>query len=206
MADAVTHTEKVITGEVAPVTHFEKVIAEYGGGGSATLIEKSITENGEYNASDDNADGYSSVTVAVSGGTNFSKMDVRCLLMGTGSSFLSRSTTYLNNDNSIDISNVVYGQTLVLLNPVDNLAIGKLVNPGDGYNISFVPTENCKVYEGETEIDLNEIFQSTSTPEGPTTYQPDGVKTHYLTGNKSPYAGVTRKLFDSGISTTFTIE
>lgn len=39
--------------------------ASGGGGGSATLIEKSITENGEYNASDDNADGYSKVTVDV---------------------------------------------------------------------------------------------------------------------------------------------
>ena len=34
----------------------------------ATLIEKSITENGEYNASEDNADGYSKVTVDVAGG------------------------------------------------------------------------------------------------------------------------------------------
>ena len=39
-----------------------------GGGGSATLIEKIITENGTYNASDDNADGYSKVTVNVAGG------------------------------------------------------------------------------------------------------------------------------------------
>ena len=38
-----------------------------GGGGTPapTLIEKSITANGEYSASDDSADGYSSVTVAV---------------------------------------------------------------------------------------------------------------------------------------------
>ena len=33
--------------------------------GPPTLIEKSITENGTYNASDDEADGYSSVTVEV---------------------------------------------------------------------------------------------------------------------------------------------
>lgn len=42
------------------------------GGGSntpaPTLITKSITQNGTYNASDDNADGYSSVNVNVSGG------------------------------------------------------------------------------------------------------------------------------------------
>lgn len=37
-------------------------------GGSAILTTKSITANGTYNASSDNADGYSSVTVNVSGG------------------------------------------------------------------------------------------------------------------------------------------
>lgn len=36
-----------------------------GGGSSATLTTKNITENGTYNASDDSADGYSSVTVNV---------------------------------------------------------------------------------------------------------------------------------------------
>ena len=39
-----------------------------GGGSSPTLITKSITQNGTYNASSDNADGYSQVTVNVSGG------------------------------------------------------------------------------------------------------------------------------------------
>lgn len=38
------------------------------GGGGSTLITKSITQNGTYNAQDDNADGYSQVTVSVSGG------------------------------------------------------------------------------------------------------------------------------------------
>lgn len=41
-----------------------------GGGGSATLIEKTITANGEYNASDDGADGYKKVEVNVSGGSS----------------------------------------------------------------------------------------------------------------------------------------
>jgi hypothetical protein len=36
-----------------------------GGGGGSTLIEKSISDNGVYNASDDSADGYSKVTVDV---------------------------------------------------------------------------------------------------------------------------------------------
>lgn len=45
-------------------TYTVKVEQESGSGGS-TLIEKSITANGTYNASDDSADGYSKVTVQV---------------------------------------------------------------------------------------------------------------------------------------------
>ena len=44
--------------------------------GPPTLIEKAITENGTYAASDDEADGYSSVTVDVSGGGASSGNDV----------------------------------------------------------------------------------------------------------------------------------
>lgn len=47
-----------------------------------TLIEKTITENGTYNAEDDSADGYSSVNVEVSGG-GFSYV---VATSGTGSS------------------------------------------------------------------------------------------------------------------------
>lgn len=61
-----------------------------------TLITKSITANGTYNASSDNADGYSSVTVNVSGGasnvvtgtftgtTTGAAMDVNIPYTGTG--------------------------------------------------------------------------------------------------------------------------
>jgi hypothetical protein len=40
-------------------------VSSGGGGGGSTLIEKSISANGTYNASSDNADGYSKVTVDV---------------------------------------------------------------------------------------------------------------------------------------------
>ena len=46
-------------------THTLKLEKQTSSGGSATLITKSITANGTYNASDDSADGYSSVTVNV---------------------------------------------------------------------------------------------------------------------------------------------
>lgn len=40
-----------------------------GGGGGSTLVPKTITANGTYDPEDDNADGYSGVTVAIPAGT-----------------------------------------------------------------------------------------------------------------------------------------
>jgi hypothetical protein len=47
----------------------------------AILTEKTITENGTYNPSDDSADGYSSVTVDVSGEPHFSKLTINIPLL-----------------------------------------------------------------------------------------------------------------------------
>lgn len=49
-------------------------IASIPSGSTPTLITKSITQNGTYNASSDNADGYSSVTVNVSGGGGYTEL------------------------------------------------------------------------------------------------------------------------------------
>ena len=53
-----------------------------------TLITKTITQNGTYDAEDDNADGYSSVTVNVSGGggTSWELLDTREVQVATASS------------------------------------------------------------------------------------------------------------------------
>lgn len=48
-----------------PKIYRNGIVYNDSGGGSATLITKSISTNGTYNASSDNADGYSSVTVSV---------------------------------------------------------------------------------------------------------------------------------------------
>ena len=50
-----------------PKSRIEEQLASMtpGGGGSATLIEKTIIQNGIYKASDDEADGYSKVTVNI---------------------------------------------------------------------------------------------------------------------------------------------
>lgn len=59
-----------------------------GGGGSATLITKSITDNGTYNASDDEADGYSSVSVEVAA--------------NVGTKSITGNGTYKASDDSLE--------------------------------------------------------------------------------------------------------
>lgn len=63
----VSQTSKSITanGTVDTTLNNEVVVNVPTGGGGSTLITKNIGANGEYNASEDDADGYSKVTVAV---------------------------------------------------------------------------------------------------------------------------------------------
>ena len=52
------------------------IILPSGGGGSGIIIPKTFNANGTYYASTDNADGYSPVTVDVSGGGRCPRADV----------------------------------------------------------------------------------------------------------------------------------
>lgn len=67
--DNIANAINAKTGQTVQMTPLEMPAAIQSiPSGSGTLIPKSITQNGTYNASDDSADGYSSVTVDVSGG------------------------------------------------------------------------------------------------------------------------------------------
>ena len=80
-----------------PITRREQyldVIAE-GGGSSPTLITKSVTQNGTYSASDDSADGYSSVSVDVA--NSYTASDEGKVVSG-GALVAQTSATYTAND------------------------------------------------------------------------------------------------------------
>ena len=80
-------------------THTVKVEQESSGGGgsSATLITKTITENGTYSAEDDDADGYSEVTVNVPSGGSSKNVQ-------TAQSTTRRNNTALGSVNSLTCS------------------------------------------------------------------------------------------------------
>lgn len=65
--DTVSDANHIRNGYVGHLNDGTSATGSYSGT-SPTLTTKSITANGTYNASSDNADGYSSVTVNVSGG------------------------------------------------------------------------------------------------------------------------------------------
>ena len=59
----VVYTQRQLIHTMANL--LEQLNLSGGGGGSAVLIDRTITSNGTFNAADDNADGYRSVTVDV---------------------------------------------------------------------------------------------------------------------------------------------
>lgn len=78
-----------------------------GSGGSATLITKTITVNGTYNASSDNADGYSSVTASVPNAftitdTSNTTGTTAVITAGTGGGGATQHTIHLEFDDSTD--------------------------------------------------------------------------------------------------------
>ena len=79
-----------------------------GGGGSATLITKTINENGTYSASSDNADGYSAVTVSVPNTYTQSDegkvVDNGALVAQTSSSTTSNGTVDTTTINSLTVN------------------------------------------------------------------------------------------------------
>jgi hypothetical protein len=82
-----------------------------GGGGSATLITKTITANGTYSASDDSADGYSSVTVNVpsSAASSWTKVAETTYQVSTTSTSASTVATWATGHSEIWTSDkIVY--------------------------------------------------------------------------------------------------
>ena len=109
----------------------EVVVQVSGGGGSATLISKNITQNGIYLAANDNADGYSYVDVNVqgSGGTSgvyTGTTDPDSSIGSNGDYYYKRSNKFDAIQNRGSLSTASGSQTFV-------------------YGIEFYVTNNCAI-------------------------------------------------------------
>lgn len=70
--DTVASAADIVSGKYGHLNTGERVLGTGQGGG--TLVQKTITLNGAYDPEDDNADGYSEVTVNVQGGASMSEV------------------------------------------------------------------------------------------------------------------------------------
>lgn len=111
--------------------------------GSATLTTKTITQNGTYNASSDNADGYSSVTVNVSGGGGSPYQ-----LLGSSEVTTSTTSTTVTNISgfTLPLGSAAYTSNKLVYVKIRNKA-GKVANYHYG-NDCFVP--NSYAYRSMT--------------------------------------------------------
>lgn len=127
-----------------------------GGGGSApVLITKSITQNGTYYASDDNADGYSEVTVAVSGG-GVTKTLLYTFNLSQGAQWLNTQTSVTNIDvfmfervDGGDLNN----QTII---KKDDVAV--YTGGADVYTVVYKQNNkemNARIYNGVLYVSYN---------------------------------------------------
>lgn len=129
----------------------------------ATLIEKSITDNGEYTASTDNADGYSKVTVNVpsSSGSTLKVVPIPNMnLTGTSGSIYSPVSAGIF-DIMLGYNDAeAYGNAAYLSQPASKITI-TTYDAGSG-TIYFTPAETFDgFYHGDNEMSL---YGDTITP------------------------------------------
>ena len=93
--DTVSDASHIRNGFVGHLNNGDSETGNYSGT-TPTLISKSVTANGTYNASSDNADGYSSVVVAVPGSSKNVQVD--------NTTHRISGTTYTDTGASITVS------------------------------------------------------------------------------------------------------
>ena len=95
-SELVSGSQTVTSNQTVDVTNLAEVVVAVPSS-TPTLITKTITANGTYNASSDSADGYSSVTVNVSGGGGASNFVYGTIIAGTEGSIQTVTIPYNGN-------------------------------------------------------------------------------------------------------------
>ena len=125
-------------------------IVDVSSGPSPTLITKSITANGTYNASSDNADGYSSVTVEVSGGG------------GGGGSASKKQINFIDYDGTI-----LYSYTKAEIDAMSSLPANPshtgLVAQGWNWTLAQIKAQLTDMPDGDVWVGQMYITESGKT-------------------------------------------
>lgn len=134
------------------------------GGGSATLITKSVTQNGTYNASSDNADGYSKVTVDVP--NTYEALDEGKVVKNGD---LVPQITSLVDRNSVVDTTTINQLTVAVPNTYDAEDEGKVLQNGE-----LVP-QIISLFDTNGVFDTTKIRQITVAVSGGGSADPNAV-------------------------------
>ena len=146
----------IMTGNIKNGVSILGVTGNYTGT-TPTLTTKNITQNGTYNASSDNADGYSSVTVNVSGGSGVGitrEVSANGVYQMPASNF-----TFSLPNNATNVGD--YGLAYAFRGCValTNLDLSSLTNVSGSYALSYA-FYNCT---GLTSVDLSSLTTVNGT-------------------------------------------
>ena len=84
---------------------------------------------------------------------------------------------------------------LKIVHPIKKLTVPALTNIGDTIDICFIPAAGFKIFEGDTELNISDIFDPKAYPDGATqTFDPASGNTCTLHFNKHPYQGDIKRL------------
>jgi len=108
-------------------------------GSSATLITKNITQNGTYNASSDNADGYSQVVVNVSGGGGDSVFGVFDF---TKASFTQNNVVFNSNGATFSTTNGIIPIPIAWSDMTIELDVASMSLTSDSHRRFIMATSN----------------------------------------------------------------
>ena len=122
------------------------------------LGTKNITTNGTYNASDDNLDGYSSVTVNVSGGTT--PIQINPFPQGASAITLYNENGITINTSSIDVSGTAAMNFTEAQAGYEGFVIELNVTPGKVYTVEF-DYQNISVAYQENNYVLGYLIETT---------------------------------------------
>lgn len=120
------------------LTNLATCIGSISSGSTPTLITKNITANGTYNASSDNADGYSSVTVNVSGGGGYPTGNYYVMNDGSIQPLYFYNVSLKNSEGTVTKNHVCFMP--------DFTTMGDLTETGKAYTYPSLTPEDLTEY------------------------------------------------------------
>ena len=138
-------------------------IKQTGGSSEPVLIEKSITANGIYSAAEDEADGYSSVNVEVSGGGDISTNSFTHIEESDYEALATKDPDTLYLVEVTDISSEMTEGPLRILKKImkgDNQIFPKIKSGYEYYLENYTTPTQANAYQGQFVLDTGVVLNS----------------------------------------------